>query len=172
MIAPLPKPVRDYLAGFNLGCILVSSTGDIQVVGSNHLAHMSSVAALWWTQDRATAHQVVRAIGEQRPGSVEGAVAEIRAAAARVDTVLSEHGVVVARAQAALDQMQEKLSAAQRAGDLKLFNSEYRRRREAARTAGRGFMSYNTAMARLRKLLAGAAAGAPVSDLVATVFER
>jgi hypothetical protein len=29
MIAPLPKPVRDYLAGFNLGCILVSSTGDI-----------------------------------------------------------------------------------------------------------------------------------------------
>jgi hypothetical protein len=61
MIEPLPKPVRDYLAGFNLGCIAVSSTGDIQVVGSNHLARTSSVVALWWTQDRATAHQVVRA---------------------------------------------------------------------------------------------------------------
>jgi hypothetical protein len=45
MIEPLPRVMRDYLAGFNLGCILVSSTGEIQVVGSNHLARMSSVAA-------------------------------------------------------------------------------------------------------------------------------
>ena len=111
--------MRDYLAGFNLGCILVSSTGEIQVVGANHLARTSSVVALWWTQDRATAHQVVRAIGEQRPGSVEAAVAEIRAAAARVDAVLPEHGVVVERARAALAQLDRKVAAAQSEGALK-----------------------------------------------------
>ena len=53
MIEPLPRAMRDYLAGFNLGCILVSSTGEIQVVGANHLARTRSVVALWWTQDRA-----------------------------------------------------------------------------------------------------------------------
>ena len=89
MIEPLPRAARDYLAGFNLGCILVRSTGEISV--ARDLARMGPVAALWWTRDRATAHQVVRAIGEQRPDSVEAAVAEIRAAAARVDAVLSEH---------------------------------------------------------------------------------
>jgi hypothetical protein len=47
MIAPLSKPVRDYLAGFNLGCILVRTTGEIQVVEANHLARMGAVAALW-----------------------------------------------------------------------------------------------------------------------------
>ena len=115
MIEPLPKPVRDYLAGFDLGAIAVSSTGEIQVLPGKDLVRVSSVAALWWTQNLRSAHQVVRAIGEQRPGSVEQASAEIKAAAMRVDAVLSEHSVVVARAQAALDQLSAKLSTAQRA---------------------------------------------------------
>jgi hypothetical protein len=172
VIAPLSKPVRDYLSEFNLGCILVSSTGEIQVVGANHLARMSSVAALWWTQDRATAHQVVRAIGEQRPGSLEKATAEILAAAKRIDAVLSEHSTVLARAQAALSQLDGKLAAAQRAGDLKFFNQSYRQYRLDCKERGEHGMPYNVALAKLRKILAGAAAGAQVPDLVAAVFER
>jgi hypothetical protein len=172
MIEPLPRAVRDYLAGFNLGCIVVRPTGEIQVVGANHLARMSSVAALWWTQDRATAHQVVRAIGEQRPGSVEEAVAEIRAAAVRCDVVLSEHSVVLARAQSALSQLDGKLAVAQSKGDLQFFNRAYREYRLACKQRGEHRMPYNIALAKLRKLLAAAAAGAPVSDLVAAVFER
>lgn len=124
------------------------------------------------TQDLRSAHQVVRAIGEQRPGSVEAAVAELKAAAARVDAVLSEHGVVVARAQDALAQLDTKLELAQRDGALKFFNSEYRRRREEARAADLGFMPYNIALAKLRKFLAGAAAGASIEGLIKRVFER
>lgn len=35
-------------------------------------------------------------------------------------------------------------------GDLHAFNAEYRRRRVAAKANGKGFMSYSTALARLR----------------------
>jgi hypothetical protein len=80
--------------------------------------------------------------------------------------------VVVARAQAALDQLSAKLSTASRVGDLQFFNRAYRQYRLDCKQRGEGAMPYNTALARLRKLLAGAAAGAPVSDLVAAVFER
>jgi hypothetical protein len=111
MIPPLSRSVRDYLSGFNLGCIAVSSTGEIQVVDSNHLARVGTVAAIWWTQNLAAAHQVTRAVGEQRPGSVEAAVAELCAAARRLNVTLSPHDVVLARARAALSQFDGKLAA-------------------------------------------------------------
>jgi hypothetical protein len=84
----------------------------------------------------------VQASGEQRPGSVEGAVAEIKAAANRVGATLSEHAVVLARAQAALSQLDTKLELARQKGALKFFNAEYRRRREEAKARGAGFMNY------------------------------
>ena len=170
MIEPFPRAVRDYLASFGLGCILVRPDGEVQVARS--LAHTSSAAACWWTRDRATAHQVVRAIGAHVPPSLEAAVAELKAAAARCDVVLSEHSVVIARAQTALDQLDRKLETARSAGDLQWFNRAYKQYRLDAQGRGQGFMPYGTAMARLRKLLAAAAAGAQVSDLAAAVFER
>lgn len=169
MIAPLPKPVRDYLQEFGLACICIAPDGRTGV--TRDLAHVGAVAAAWWAKDAATAHAVVRAIGEHVPASLEAATAEILAAAKRIEVVLSEHSVVVARAQGAVDQLSAKLTTAQQNGALKFFNSEYRRRREEAKASGNGFMSYNAAMARLRKLLASAAAGARVSDLVRQVFE-
>jgi hypothetical protein len=65
-----------------------------------------------------------------------------------------------------------KLAAAQRTGDLQFFNRAYRQYRLDCKQRGEGAMPYNIALAKLRKLLAGAAAGAPVSDVVAAVFER
>jgi hypothetical protein len=71
MIEPLPRVMRDYLAGFNLGCILVSSTGEIQVVGSNHLARMRLSCRLWWTQDRATEVRIELNLRRQRSGELD-----------------------------------------------------------------------------------------------------
>jgi hypothetical protein len=167
VIEPPSRAVRDYLAGFGLGCILVRPTSEIQVASNWGRA---PIAAVLWVRDQKTAWQVVRAIGEARPSSVEAAITEIRAAAARVDVVLSEHSVVVARAQAAIDQLGSKLSTANANGDLKFFNRAYRQYRLGCLQRGEGAMPYGTAMARLRKLLAGAAAGAPVSDVVRRVF--
>jgi hypothetical protein len=114
----------------------------------------------------------VRAIGEQRPGSVEAALAELHAAAARVDTVLSEHSVVVARARAALAQLDRKLAAAQSEGTLKFFNKSYRQYQLGCQQRGVGAMPYNVALGHLRKVLAGAAAGASIDGLIERVFER
>ena len=144
------------------------SDGEIQVAGN--LACMGPAVALWWTRDRATAHRVVQAIGEQRPGSVEAALAELHAAAARLETVLSEHSVVVARARTAIDQLSSRLSTAQRAGDLKFFNHAYRQYRLGCQQRGEGAMPYNVALATLRKLLAGAAAGSSIEGVVERVF--
>ena len=169
MIAPPPKPVCNYLSGFGLACIYIVPDGRISV--TRNLADVGAVAAAWWAKD-AAAHAVVRAIGEHAPTGVEAATAEILAAAKRVDAVLSEHDVVVARARNALARLDTKIEHARRTGTLAFFNSEYQRRREAARAAGKGFMRYNTALSKLRKLLAGAAAGAPVSDVLQRVFDE
>jgi hypothetical protein len=133
---------------------------------------MGQAAALWWVRDWSSAHQVVQAIGEAQPASVEAAVAEIRAAAARCDVVLSEHAVVVARARDALARLDTKIELARQSGTLQFFNSEYRRRREEARATGKGFMRYGTALAKLRQLLAGAAAGTPIANVLQRVFEE
>jgi hypothetical protein len=41
----IERAVRDYLAGFGLGCILVRPSGEIEV--ARDLARMGPVAALW-----------------------------------------------------------------------------------------------------------------------------
>ena len=135
MIEPPSRAVRDYLAGFNLGCILTRPSGEVQV---SHNWGRAPVAAALWAQDQKIA-----------------AIAEIRAAAVRVDAVLSEHSVVVARARDALARLDTKIELARRDGVLKFFNREYQRRRLAARAAGARFMTYGQAKRRLRQLLAG-----------------
>jgi hypothetical protein len=170
VIAPLPKPVRDYLSEFGLACIYVTPDGRTGV--TRNLAHVGAVAAAWWAKDAATAHAVVRALGEHAPASLETATAEILAAAKRIDAVLSEHDVVLARAQAALSQLDGKLAAAQSKGELQFFNRAYREYRLACQQRGERAMVYGVALAKLRGLLASAAAGTPVSDLMAAVFER
>jgi hypothetical protein len=112
------------------------------------------------------------AIGEEQPATVAQAVAEVQAAADRLAVALSEHSVVMARAQAAIDQLSTKLSTAQTNGDLKFFNRAYRQYRLDCQQRGERAMTYGAARVKLRELLTGAAAGAPVLDLVAAVFER
>jgi hypothetical protein len=95
------RSVRDYLAQFG-------------------------VAAIWVTS--STADQIIMAIGEQHPATVEQAAAEILAAAARLDVVLSEHATVMARAKAAVVELERRLVAAQASGALQAFNVQYRKR--------------------------------------------
>jgi hypothetical protein len=64
----------------------------------------------------------------------------------------------------------ERLAKAKADGLLRFFNSEYRRRRLAAREHGRSFMNYWTARDRLRRALAEVAAGESPPAIVARVF--
>jgi hypothetical protein len=79
---------------------------------------------------------------------------------------------VLARAATATDGLNGKLDAAQANGVLAFFNSEYRKRRLAARHSGKGFMSYGAARSRLTRTLSGAAATGSVPALMAAVFGK
>jgi hypothetical protein len=106
-VVELPsKSVRDYLAQFGAVPIYVTRTCKVGV--GRDLARVGAVAVLW-ARDRSTAEQIVMALGEAHPGTVEQAIAEIRSAAGRLGIVLSEHAVVLSRAKAAAGKIDAKL---------------------------------------------------------------
>ena len=136
------------------------------------------LAAAWWTFDGRAAQQVVSLVvasdlrlarrdGPRFAVSTEEATRAITAAAGRLHFRLTDHASVMARAKATGVALEDKLSAAQATGDLKPFHAEYQRRRVKAQAAGRKFMSYNEARTRLRAVLAAAASGRPVGDVLA-----
>jgi hypothetical protein len=171
MIEPPSRAVRDYLAGFRIACVYVTGSGRIGVATPCGLGRAGPIARAWWSRDRATAEQVLIAVGETYPVSVEAAVAEVMAAAGRLDVVLSEHAVVLARAEAAVAKITTGLNQAKAAGDLKLFNRAYHAYRLEAQRRGEHPMTYGIAFERLRKALASAAAGVPVAGLMQQVFD-
>jgi hypothetical protein len=83
---------------------------------------------------------------------------------------LNEHAAVMQRARAAVSKLNGKISIAQQNGALVFFNAEYRRRRIEARGAGKYFMSYGTALAKLRRQLVQAATGSSIEGMVERVF--
>lgn len=151
------KRVRDYLATFDVRAIFVAPNGDVRVGLDPGVA-----LAAWWT-GRRDAHRVARRARGMAP-------VDIPAAAAQLGIPLTEHAVATARARAAVTRISVVLAAAHDRGDLKFFNSEFRRRRTAARAAGERFMSYAEAMRRLRRELACVAAGRITALMVARVF--
>jgi hypothetical protein len=162
--------VIDYLAGFGVSAISIGPAGEVNVCSPAGLSRRS-IATVFWVCDRATAHSVVMALGEQQPASVEQAIAEVVSAASRLGAVLSPHSVVLERAKAAVDKLATRLDQAQDNGALAFFNREFRRRRIEAQRQGRTFMPYPTALSRLRKALAGAAATGSMPDLMRAVFD-
>jgi hypothetical protein len=157
------------LRSFDLAVVFITPAGRIGT--ARGLSPASRISAAWWTQGRAAAESVLVAIGEHHPGTLECATRAVLQAAARLGVVLGEHETVVARARAAIGKLDGKLAAAQQLGDLRFFNRAYKRYRlDCLRRGGRP-MPYGTAVAKLRKALAGAAAGAPITSLLGQVFE-
>jgi hypothetical protein len=191
--------VQRYLRRFNIGAIYIiaGSSGFPCIIGSGtdlatELAAARKawpkdldtpvLAAAWWCFDLRTAQQVVTlALASdlrqaKRDGpcfavTVSDATVAIIAAAGRLHFRLTDHATVLARAKAAGIELESKLTAAQDAGQLSEFNREYQRRRLAAKTVGRRFMSYQEARARLRALLAATAAGRFAGNVIQRVFE-
>ena len=151
------KPVRDYLAAFDLRAVFVAPGGDVRVGLDSGVADSA-----WWT-GRRDAHRVARRARSTVP-------IDIPAATAQLGILLTEHDEAVARARAAVTRINATLAAAHARGDLRFFNSEFRRRRAAARAAGVSLMRYAEAMRRLRRELACVAAGRILAGVVARVF--
>jgi hypothetical protein len=140
------------------------------------------LAAAWWCFDLRTAQQIatlaaasdLRRVSKDGPRlavSVTDASNAIIAAAGRLHFRLTDHAAVLARAKAAGASLEDRLSAAQDAGQLREFNRQYQQRRLAAKLAGRSFIGYGEARARLRALLAATAAGKFTGNVIQRVFD-
>jgi hypothetical protein len=140
------------------------------------------LAAAWWVFDKRTAQQIAnlavasdlrqaRKDGSRLCVKLAEASAAIVAAAGRLHFRLTDHAVVMQRIRTRGIALEEKLTAAQNAGLLRDFNKEYQRRRRAAKLAGKPFIYYQTARARLRAVLAAAADGRFSGDIIRRVFE-
>ncbi len=191
--------MRKYLERFGVGAVYVIAgpMGYPCVIGTGTDLADELVAArktwppkldppllVWaaWCFDLRTARQIANLVvasdlrlarrdGPRFAVTVGEATAAITAAAGRLHFRLSDHAAVLARAKAAGAALEDKLSAAQDSGELMAFNAEYARRRREAQARGEKFMGYAEARQRLTAVLAAAASGRPVADILAQVFE-
>jgi hypothetical protein len=190
---------RLYLSRFAVGAVYVicGSTGFPCLIGSGFdlAAELAAtrkswpkdldppvLAAVWWVFDKRTAQQIAnlavasdlrqaRKDGPRLSVKLAEASAAIVAAAGRLHFRLTEHVVVMKRIRTAGITLEDKLTAAQSAGQLREFNKEYQKRRMAAQLAGKPFIYYSAARARLRAVLAAAADGRFSGDIFRRVFE-
>ena len=164
-LSPLPRSLRAYLAAFDLVAISVMPDGRVRV--SRDPGRAGAFIALW-TEDRHAASKIA-----QLASNAERPTEAIISAALELRVPLTDHSVVVTRATAAAARISRVLSEAQARGDLQFFNAEYKRRRAEAASAGKGFMSYGQARARLQRAIAEVAAkggNGVTPELVARVF--
>jgi hypothetical protein len=154
-IAPVPRAVAQYIAGFDLRAICRYRDGRLGVTRDP-----GGCAAAWWCEARH-AGKLLRA-------AHDGDVAK---AAAALGIEVTPHDEVLERAQAAVSRIEHGISKAQAEGLLREFNQIYRAKRLLALERGRRFMSYQQARARLRNALAKVPAkGLPRGPLLEAVF--
>jgi hypothetical protein len=157
-IPSLTRAAADYVHAFNIAAVCAYRDGHIEV-SQNPVG----AAQAWWLQ----ADQAGGVVKQARKNG-----GDIPAAARELGVTLTAHDVVISRAKAATARIENALSEAQRRGDLQFFNAEYKRRRAEAAAAGKGFMSYGQARARLQRAIADVAAtgGTVTPALLASVF--
>jgi hypothetical protein len=149
-----------YCRRAGLSSVYISPIGRIRT-GSDPLR--AGAVGAWWakTDDAARVAELARQIAKRLP-----APAAIVRAAHQLEIPLTNHATAMARAHEAVARLEARTRAASDAGELTVFHKEYKRRRLEAKAAGRRFMSYNQARARLRTLLEQTAASGEVPGSV------
>jgi hypothetical protein len=95
----------------------------------------------------------------------------ILAAAGRFGVQLNAHDAVMAKVSGAVGKIADKVEASRQNGTLSAFNAEFKRRRLEAVKSGTRFPSYAGAVARLNRVVAGAAATGGVATPLAIFNE-
>ncbi len=159
-IQQLSPVERDYLAAFGVTAIYVSKTGRVHVSRNPRDADVGQV---WWCKAKDAA---LAANAAQMNGDVLGA-------ARRCGVQVTSHATVLERVRSRTDRIDAALKQALDQGTLRVFNREFRSRRLLAQAAGRPFMSYGTAHARLRRAITCMVAkgGLVTGSLIASVFD-
>jgi hypothetical protein len=159
MAQSMSRSVRNYLASFNLSAIARRPDGSLEAVQDPGAA-----VEAWWLKST----EISRVL---RAADANGG--DVIAAAHRFEVPIAAHTDAVERAKAALSRIDAGLARAQSDGALALVNSEFKRRRLAARARGERYLPYAEIKRRLQKAMAGVAAGeAPPRNLLVRVFDE
>jgi hypothetical protein len=158
---------RDYLAAYGLVAIYVATlpTGGILVGTSRDLLQSllairrthanAAIVSAHWVQNAHKAWLIRSYIARDSEGVLmtpRTVQARIEAAGARMHIALTDHDTIMERVRMAVEYVEAKIAEAQAAGELRWFNSAFRKWRLEANARGRT-MSYAEARARLRRAL-------------------
>jgi hypothetical protein len=167
------KQAESYLQASGATAISVTRSGTIHTGRPG--AHGDDVILTQWIDQR----QAIAVTREARklagigPDSATAANALARAAASQRVSLTQDH-LAIARAGDAAERIEQHLAALRARGGLREFNREFSARRNEARAASHGFMSYSTATARLRSAMIERLVGkdtiGPVVQLFAKIF--
>lgn len=149
------KLVSEYLAvsGATAICIVRQPKGYGFVVGRSAV-YMPGIASANWV-DRSQAAKIARLARKNTGQHPDKATAEreLQRAASSHGAILTPNMIVLSRAKFAASKLESYLDTMNKSGGLAEFNKEFKRRRVAAGLRGEGFMSFGTAMLRLRRSL-------------------
>jgi len=85
--------------------------------------------------------------------NLTSALAALHEAASDLGATLTPHATAIERAGNAATKLNAYFESMRRSGQLAQFNKQYKQRRTEATANGRGFMSWSTAMTRLKRAL-------------------
>ncbi len=109
--------------------------------------------------------------------NLTSAATALHEAASDLGATLTPHATAIERAGNAATKLDAYFESMRRSGQLAEFNAQYKRHRMAAMARGEGYMSFGTAMQRLRRaliplLMGGGRTIGPVQSLFETIFDR
>jgi hypothetical protein len=168
------KRAESYLAASGAVPICVTRRDGVCTIHAGRAgAHGADVVSTQWIDQRqaiAVTREARRYAGD-RPDGPTAADALARAAASQRTTLTADH-VAIERAGAAAAKVEQHLAALRKTGGLREFNREFAARRNEARAAGHGFMSYSAATARLRSAMVERLVGRDTIGPVGQLFEK
>jgi hypothetical protein len=129
---------------------------------------------IWWIS--ATAAKPIVRLARKLAGpapNLTSAATALHEAASDLGATLTPHATAIERAGNAATKLNAYFESMRRSGQLAQFNKQYKQRRTEATANGRGFMSWSTAMTRLKRALVPLLMnGGKQPTVGATVFEE
>jgi hypothetical protein len=167
------KRAESYLAASGAVPISVTRRDGVCSIHTGRAAHAGELVSTQWISEAqaiAVTREARRYAGDH-PDGATAANALARAAASQRATLTADH-IAIERAGAAAEKVEQHLAVLRKTGGLREFNREYARRRDEARAAGHGFMSYSAATARLRSGLVELLVGRDTMPAIGHLFEK
>jgi hypothetical protein len=169
--SPNRKRAVEYLAACGATAItVIDRDGNASIIIGKTATGI--VAARWWiaAQDaQRVASGARRLAGEG--AEVSEVIEAVQRSAGSLRAALTPDEVAIRRAADSMMRLDAKIEAMKRDGTLRDFGARYKAARMRAKSEGRGYLSYNQALSRLKKLLIPAlTSGQPISGLFNQIF--